>query len=142
MNAATLKALYETLCLEPPASVGVDHRGTRAMLRASHEMVPGELHEDDHPAVWVWSDLHLVPAERSIGFFFRPFGSAEQMDNVLFHGWGRTVEPDDVIVCLGDVTVHGLSGRRLKHVRGAPGRRVLVIGNHDVRLIGPAWSSS
>ena len=138
MNARVLRVLTERELaedLEPPVAEDVDCLGTKAMLLASRRLVPGELREEDYPTVWVWSDLHLGHRE-SIATFVRPFRSAEAMDDALFGRWRRTVSPDDAIVCLGDVAVHGLSGRRLERVREAPGWKVLVIGNHDVRPDG------
>lgn len=51
----------------------------------------------------------------------------EEMDDLLFGRWRGTIGPDDAIVCLGDVVLRGLFGRR---VGASPGRRILVIGNH------------
>ena len=53
------------------------------------------------------------------------------MDDELFGAWRRVVDPGDTVIVLGDVTVGGLSGRRLKRLRGAPGHKVLVLGNHE-----------
>ena len=58
------------------------------------------------------------------------------MDDALFRSWHGTVTPGDTIICLGDVAVDGLSGTRLKRLRSAPGRKVLVIGNHEVNRAG------
>ena len=52
------------------------------------------------------------------------------MDDALFGRWRRAAGPDDAIVCLGDVAVHGLSGTRLQRVHEAPGWKELVIRNH------------
>ena len=41
------------------------------------------------------------------------------------------VDSADTIVNLGDLTPGGPSGRRLKRLRAAPGRRVPVLGNHE-----------
>ena len=51
------------------------------------------------------------------------------MDDALFGRWRCAVGPEDAIVCLGDVAVHGLSGTRLQRVHEAPGWKELVIGN-------------
>ena len=53
------------------------------------------------------------------------------MDDALFEAWERLVDPADTIVFLGDVAIGGLSGRRLERFRAAPGRKVLVAGNHE-----------
>ena len=136
LSAEELKALYErqlTEDLEPPVAGHVDRLGTRRLLTASRRMPPGELREQDHPAVWIWSDLHLSHAA-SIHAFGRPFYTPAEMDDLLFGRWCRTVGPDDVIVCLGDVALRGLFGSSLRRLRESPGRKVLVLGNHDVSI--------
>lgn len=138
MNASTLKTLYEAQLqqdLEPPVHEHVDRRATRCMLRISRTMPPGELTEGDHNRIWIWSDLHLGHHE-TIGFFQRPFPSPRQMDLALFSAWERTVAPHDTIICLGDVTIPALWGPRLKRLRRAPGRKLLVIGNHEINRVG------
>ena len=107
-----------------------ERRGLYALLYASRRMDPGELREADHPRVWLWSDLHLGHAP-SISVFGRPYETPEEMDDELFGAWRRVVDPGDTVIVLGDVTVGGLSGRRLKRLRGAPGHKVLVLGNHE-----------
>ena len=78
----------------------------------------------------MWSDLHLGHA-KSISAFGRPHRTPEEMDDQLFDAWWRAVDSGDTIVNLGDLTPGGLSGRRLKRLRAAPGRKVLVLGNHE-----------
>ena len=52
----------------------------------------------------------------------------------MLEAWHNNVGADDTIVCLGDVAHpnafddHGL----VKQLRACPGRRVLVVGNHDL----------
>ena len=58
------------------------------------------------------------------------------MDDALFRSWHRTVTPRDAIICLGDVTIHALWGTLLKRLRSAPGRKILVIGNHEINRVG------
>ena len=138
MDAHQLKLLYERQLaedLEPPVAESVDRRATRAMLRASRAMSAGELCEEDHAAVWLWSDLHLAHA-LSISTFCRPFRSTQEMADELFGRWRLTVDPEDTIICLGDVSLPPLWGDRLERVRKAPGRRkLLVFGNHDVNPV-------
>ena len=134
MDALTLKKLYESQLqedLQPPVAPDVDRRETRYMLRVSRGMAPGTLCEDDHAGVWVWSDLHLGHT-KTIQTFGRPFRTADEMTDQIFSNWQQVVAPEDTILILGDVTVHGLWGRRLKRVRQAPGRKILVYGNHEV----------
>ena len=42
------------------------------------------------------------------------------VDDTIFRNWEQVVAPTDTILILGDVTVHGLWGRRLTRVRQAP----------------------
>ena len=115
MNATTLKALYEAQLeedLQPPVDPDVDRR-----------------------CIWVWSDLHLGHST-SIGSFARPFESTREADDAFFRNWHRTVGPGDTIICLGDVAIGGLSGTRLRRLRSAPGRKIVVIGNHEINAVG------
>ena len=68
--------------------------------------------------------------------FGRPFETAAEMDDKIFWNWRRVVAPEDTILILGDVTVHPLWGQRLKRVRQAPGRKILVCGNHEITRAG------
>ena len=140
MNATTLKTLYEAQLaedIEPPVPAHVDERAIRWMRHLSRRMPAGELKEPNPSRVWIWSDLHLGHAE-SIMYFGRPFTSPEEMDDALFRSWQHTVAPGDTIICLGDVAIGGLSDNRLKRLRSAPGRKILVVGEprHQPRRVG------
>ena len=128
MNATTLKALYEAQLeedLQPPVDPDVDRRGTRGMLRVSRRLPAGDLVEANCGRIWVWSDLHLGHST-SISSFARPFESTREADDAFFRNWHRTVGPGDTIICLGDVAIGGLSGTRLRRLRSAPGRKIVV----------------
>ena len=138
MDARDLKTIYEEQLeheLEEPVHRHVDRIATRCMLRVSREMPSGEFQETKGWGTWIWSDLHLGH-DNTIRHFGRPFTDTWQMDEVLFSTWERTVRPGDTIICLGDVAVGGLSGTRLARLRRAPGRKILVIGNHEINRIG------
>ena len=139
MDAHQLKLLYERQLaedLKPPVAESVDRRATRAMLRASRAISAGELCEEDHAAVWLWSDLHLGHDD-AIDVFGRRFSTVGEVDDTLFRNWRRAVDPSDTLVCLGDVSFHPLWGTTLRRVRTAPGaRKILVFGNHEVNRIG------
>ena len=133
MDAAALKLLYERQLvadLDRPTCPNDERAGGARILTASCHLPPGDLREDDHPAVWVWSDLHLGHFD-TITAFARPFETADEMDDALLGRWHRVVGSDDAIVCLGDVAVHGVSARCLERLREAPGWKILVVGNHD-----------
>ena len=133
MNAPSLTKLYESdlkQALRPPVAPGIDRRQISHMLQRSRRTAPGALCEDDHATIWMWSDLHLGHA-KSIATFRRPFKTADEMTDQIFSNWEQTVGTEDTIVILGDVTVHGLWGQRLRRVREAPGQKILVYGNHE-----------
>lgn len=68
----------------------------------------------------------------------RPFGSTEEMDAEIVRRWNAAVKSDDDITyILGDYGRPGkdvLAYRRLFH--SLRGKKVLIIGNHDVRKDG------
>ena len=105
------------------------------MLRVSRRLPAGDLVEANCSRIWVWSDLHLGHST-SIGSFARPFESTREADDAFFRNWHRTVGPGDTIICLGDVAIGGLSGTRLRRLRSAPGRKIVVIGNHEINAVG------
>ena len=133
MTAEALKTLYENQLRHDAGDLGLPAEERQALWHlysASRRMPPGQLREQDHPTVWLWSDLHLGHA-MALSVFARPFGSPEEMDDALLGAWHRVVDPGDLVATLGDVAIGGLSGRRLKRVRAAPGRKMLVLGNHE-----------
>lgn len=77
---------------------------------------------------WVW---YSGPCWYSRPLMAGLTSTPEEMDDALFGVWRRVVDPGDTVVILGDVAIGGLSGRRLKRFRVAPGRKVLVLGNHE-----------
>ncbi len=58
------------------------------------------------------------------------------MNDKVFRNWEQVVASADTILILGDVTVHGLWGQRLNRVHDAPGRKILVYGNHEITRTG------
>ena len=138
MDALTLKKLYESQLQEDlkcPATPDFDRREVFYMLRLSRRMNPGVLYGHDHAGTWVWSDLHLGHT-KTIEAFGRPFGTADKMNDKIFRNWKQVVASADTILILGDVTVHGLWGQRLNRVHDAPGRKILVYGNHEFTRSG------
>ncbi len=132
-TAEDLKALYEGGLRYAVGNLRLgseERRGLWQLLSASRNMRPGEFHEQDHSEVWLWNDLHLGHA-MTISVFSRPYKTPDEMDDALFGAWRQVVEPDDTVVILGDIAIGGLSGHRLKQLRAAPGRKILVVGNHE-----------
>ena len=138
MDALTLKELYESQLQEElkcPPTPDFNRREVFHMLRVSRQMTAGALWGHDHARTWVWSDLHLGHT-KTIEAFGRPFGTADEMNDKIFRNWEQVVASGDTILILGDVTVHGLWGQRLNRVHDAPGRKILVYGNHEITRAG------
>ena len=104
----------------------------RAMRRAVNEYGAGVLEVDDG-SVKVWSDLHLGHTN-IISYQNRPFHDVHEMNETLWTNWQLGVDPNDTLVCVGDIALgEGLSEETWERVRAAPGRsKVLVVGNHDL----------
>ena len=85
----------------------------------------------------MWSDLHLGHAN-IIEYQDRPFFSGDAMDAQLWERWESVLEPDSVLVLVGDVAVEeGVCHAHWDRVRHSPGReKHLVIGNHDLTGLG------
>lgn len=84
------------------------------------------------------SEIHLLSDshffhERIIQYCHRPFKDENEMNDEMEKRWGIFVEPDDIMIYVGDLTA-SLKGRRadLKALIGRlPGKKILVKGNHD-----------
>lgn len=77
--------------------------------------------------VWFTSDLHLghcLVADK------RGFATVQDHDEVLLDNWDKTVKPDDVVWVVGDIAVSKPLDA-LAEIRGLPGRKRLILGNHD-----------
>lgn len=74
------------------------------------------------------ADLHLGHA-RIIEFSNRPFGSVEEMDEVLIENWNKTVRPNDVVWLVGDFCYWKANPR--EYWDRLNGQKHLIWGNHD-----------
>ena len=83
---------------------------------------------------WIWSDLHLGD-QGCLSAWERPFPNVRAMDRELLRAWRGAVRPGDTVICLGDVAHPDFwrERRNIQDLRACPGRRVLVLGNHDIR---------
>jgi len=82
---------------------------------------------------FVVSDHHFGHAN-IIEYCDRPFTSVGDMDTTLLDRHFETVEPDDVVVHLGDVAMDMRTGEDTIERIDAIGGDLLVRGNHDVGL--------
>ena len=74
------------------------------------------------------SDLHLGhPKVAEI----RGFESTDEHDEHLAWRWRTFVHEHDVVYVLGDVSGDGGQAHALEILRGLPGEKRLILGNHD-----------
>lgn len=92
--------------------------------------------------VWFTSDLHIghkhVAQERAVEFgapavACRPDVAVAWYDEHLAWKWDELVGKDDVVWVLGDLCLQGtrVTNNALEWLRGRPGRKHLIAGNHD-----------
>ena len=134
VNTKELRKLYREELEETLATVGGKSRKKtfRRMVRAVSEHRGGELIDPDE-TVLVWSDLHLGHAN-VIEYQERPFLDVGDMDEEIWRSWERSVQPESVLVLVGDVAMgDAVCEATWERIRRTPGRRRhLVIGNHDL----------
>ena len=87
----------------------------------------------DPERTWIWSDLHLGD-DSVVITGQRPYRNTHAMNRALLAAWRSTVRHDDTIICLGDVAHPDFfrEPRNTADLKGCPGRRLLVMGNHDI----------
>lgn len=62
----------------------------------------------------------------------RPFDSAEEMDRAIVERINERVEPSDILYIVGDFALSG-DVEYVRHLfHGINGRKVLIVGNHDL----------
>lgn len=80
-------------------------------------------------AVYIWSDLHLRH-KNILQYENRPFSSVEEMERTLLSNWRKTVASNDTLINLGDVWF-GPKEECSKIIHNLPGKKILILGNHD-----------
>ena len=138
MTAEDLNTQYRLQladALTPPIDRQTAQLAWSYLLREATRRVGGTLKTRDD-RTWIWSDLHLGD-DTAIEHGDRPFESTEHMNAALLDAWRTSVEADHTIVNLGDVTGAGTPWRRNANaLRELPGRKIVVLGNHDFTGIG------
>lgn len=87
-------------------------------------------------ATWITSDLHF--GHKNIMKFCpvtrQRYKTVEDMDNEMITEWNSTVKPTDTVYILGDVSFAGVN-RTVEILDHLNGSKILVIGNHDKKLM-------
>jgi len=79
------------------------------------------------------ADLHFGH-QNALSFDNRPFKTIEEHDSTLITNWNNTVGLDDDIYVLGDISWHSTT-KTISIFKQLNGRKHLIIGNHDHKLL-------
>ena len=79
--------------------------------------------------VFYWSDLHFFHAN-IITHAERPFESAAHMNQVMQDNYRAAVTDKDLVIFCGDIAFYNMDPVK-EILRSLPGKKVLVMGNHD-----------
>lgn len=79
------------------------------------------------------SDLHFGHVN-CLGFDNRPFTNIEDHDKTLIENWNNTVDIDDDVYILGDISWYNTT-RTIEIFSQLNGNKHLIIGNHDGKLL-------
>lgn len=107
------------------------HQANREVIARTSQALQTALQAGER--VWLTADLHLGH-RNVITYCDRPFADISAMDQALVRQLGK-VGPDDWLIIAGDVAMgdHTLAFPALRQI---PGRKVLVLGNHDITRAG------
>lgn len=89
--------------------------------------------------IWFTSDTHFGH-ENIIRFCNRPFRNAVEMNAELIRRWQETVPEDGIVFHLGDFA-HGGSKLWNDILCALPGRKYLILGNHDMKSLRQGFMS-
>lgn len=84
---------------------------------------------------WVSSDLHF--GHKNILKYspkYRTFQDASEMNEAIVAGWNAKVNDDDLVYILGDVAFCNAE-KACELVKRLNGRKILIEGNHDAKLM-------
>ncbi|QLC35558.1 hypothetical protein EFA46_015120 (plasmid) [Halarchaeum sp. CBA1220] len=84
--------------------------------------------------MYVLSDTHFGHAN-IIDYCERPFESVEEMNEALIENWNASVEADDEVVFVGDLTIDGSAEAFLRWITRLNGDIVFVVGDHDHEVL-------
>ena len=87
--------------------------------------------------MWWTSDHHFGHAN-IIRYCARPFTSVDEMDESMVQRWNTLVQPDDVVIVVGDFSFRD-EARTTEIVSRLHGEKVLIRGNHDKRKTDTYW---
>lgn len=72
------------------------------------------------------ADLHL--GHKNVHNFRKQFSSAEEHDEIILQNFAKTIRPNDTVWLYGDIA---FTLEALAQVKKLPGKKHLILGNHD-----------
>jgi calcineurin-like phosphoesterase family protein len=84
--------------------------------------------------IYFTSDLHAFH-KNIIESDKLPFKDLHEYREYIIKVWNETIQPDDEVYLLGDVTVGGTNGQIHEFLLRLNGKKYLIQGNHDHRTI-------
>jgi len=88
--------------------------------------------------VFFTSDTHFGH-QNIIRYCNRPFHNAEEMNAELIHRWQEVVPHDGIVFHLGDFCL-GSPSLWNRILSSLPGRKYLILGNHDMKSTSPIYT--
>ena len=95
--------------------------------------MPEQIYKFEPKKVYFTSDTHFGH-ENIIRHCNRPFRNAEEMNAELIRRWRETVPEDGIVFHLGDFA-HGNASLWNDILSALPGRKYLILGNHDMKAL-------
>ena len=130
LDAETIRDLWEVeLELEISGPTGPSLEG-RLAAQMRRESIP--IISSPPKTTWIWSDLHLADPSMLLAWS-RPFRDVDEMNRHLLGNGAGACAAKGRSFCLGDVAHPDpwRNQRLVRDVRNCPGKRLLVLGNHD-----------
>lgn len=87
---------------------------------------------------WITSDLHF--SHKNILKYsptYRQFQDVDAMNEGIVAAWNISVKPEDMVYILGDVAFCNAE-KATQFMKRMNGRKILIEGNHDVKLVKDA----
>ena len=135
MTPAELDTLYRGQLVGSLMGGHVAKRQIMAMLHWMDGSKGGRLSAEQASRSWIWSDLHLNHGAIIVAGG-RPFRDSTRMRGALLAAWQETVSEDELIICLGDVTIGPALPAVDEALAALPGTKVLIAGITTSRRSG------
>lgn len=116
-------------------------RTVKAIMEASVQNKDASIVSEMIEAQWAsggrvlfWSDQHFGHSN-IIKYANRKFNNVDEMNAAMMKNYRAHVKQDDIVVFGGDVSFGNLNSVKYE-LKSLPGRKVLVLGNHEIDRSG------